>query len=53
MLRVLASAPLADIERVLSLPAALPPHASHAGCELHPPMDHGDVGRLEFSISGA
>jgi predicted 2-oxoglutarate/Fe(II)-dependent dioxygenase YbiX len=38
MLRVLASAPLAEVERVLRLIAELPPLDGHAGCELHAPV---------------
>jgi predicted 2-oxoglutarate/Fe(II)-dependent dioxygenase YbiX/peroxiredoxin len=38
MLRVLASAPLAEVERVLRLIAELPPPDGHAGCELHAPV---------------
>jgi len=38
MLRVLASAPLAEAERVLDLVAALPPVETHAGCRLHAPV---------------
>ena len=38
MLRVLASAPLAEVERVLRLVAGLPPPDGHAGCELHAPV---------------
>jgi peroxiredoxin len=38
MLRVLTSAPLAEVERVLALLAGLPPVEAHAGCRLHAPV---------------
>jgi len=38
MLRVLASAPLDEAERVLRLIAELPAQDAHAGCELHAPV---------------
>jgi predicted 2-oxoglutarate/Fe(II)-dependent dioxygenase YbiX len=38
MLRVLASAPLAEPERMLDLVAGLPPPEDHAGCSLHAPV---------------
>jgi peroxiredoxin len=38
MLRVLASAPLAEAEQLLRLVADLPPVESHAGCRLHAPV---------------
>ena len=38
MLRVLATAPLAEVERVLALVKALPPVENHGGCRLHAPI---------------
>jgi len=38
MLRVLATAPLAEAEQLLGLVAALPPVDAHAGCPLHAPV---------------
>jgi predicted 2-oxoglutarate/Fe(II)-dependent dioxygenase YbiX/peroxiredoxin len=38
MLRVLASAPLAQPRRMLDLVAGLPPIEAHAGCSLHAPV---------------